>query len=224
MGMSLVVMMVPLSTSTVSLDSAAKPVKMAHSLIKLSYAIQFTSRPSTFRGVHFTAVKPVPPAKIKGFYSLFFIILKRLWPILGQCIWNHYLHKMPFKMLSKRRILRCIRSQDWFAVLNLKDVYIRVYFLSCHRPFLQFAFKGRAWQYKLLYVWLALAPFLKKHFLRLSFSVFTCVYVCSYSILFIYIIWIIYKCLQMSSPWTATLLWWRGLSTRLNLKSYVVGG
>ncbi len=41
-------------------------------------------------------------------------------------------------------------SQDWFAAIDLKNAYFHVSILPRHRPFLLFAFEGRAYQYKVL--------------------------------------------------------------------------
>ncbi len=88
-----------------------------------------------------------------GFYSPYFIVPKKgggLRPILDLCVLNRALYKRPFKMLMQKRIFRCIRPQDWFAAIDLKDAYFHVSILPRHRPFLQFAFEGRAYQYKVL--------------------------------------------------------------------------
>ena len=61
---------------------------------------------------------------------------------------NRSLHRLPFKMLTQKRIFKCIRPQDWFAGIDLKDAYFHVSILPRHRPFLRFAFEGRAYQYK----------------------------------------------------------------------------
>ncbi|KAI2660953.1 Gag-Pol polyprotein [Labeo rohita] len=66
--------------------------------------------------------------------------------------------KLPFKMLTAKRILSCIRHQDWFAAIDLKDAYFHVSILPRHRPFLRVAFEGRAYQYKVLPFGLALSP------------------------------------------------------------------
>ncbi len=58
------------------------------------------------------------------------------------------LHKLPFKMRTRRRIIKCIQPQDWFAAIDLKDAYFHVSILLRHRLFLWFAFEGRAWQYR----------------------------------------------------------------------------
>ncbi len=141
--------------------------------IRLGYAIQFTRRPPKFRGIRFTSVKaadapvlraeiavllakdaiePVPPADMgSGLFSPYFIVPKKvggLRPILDLRVLNRALHKLPFKMLTQKRIFGCIRPLDWFAAIDLKDAYFHVSILPRHRPFLRFAFEGRAYQYK----------------------------------------------------------------------------
>ena len=61
-------------------------------------------------------------------------------------------------MLMQKRIFECIRPQDWFAAIDLKDAYFHVSILPRHRPFLRFAFEGRAYQYKVLPFGLSLSP------------------------------------------------------------------
>ncbi len=151
--------------------------------IRLGYVIQFARRPPKYRGIHFTtvraadapilqaeiavllakdAIEPVPPADMRsGFYSPYFIVPKKgggLRPILDLRVLNRALHRLPFKMLTPKRIFGCVRPQDWFAAIDLKDAYFHVSILPCHRPFLRFAFKGRAYQYKVLPFGLSLSP------------------------------------------------------------------
>ncbi len=84
------------------------------------------------------AIEPVPPAEMRqGFYSPYFIVPKKgggLWPILDLRVLNRALHKLPFKMLTHRRMIKCIQPQDWFAAIDLKDAYIHVSILPRHRP------------------------------------------------------------------------------------------
>ncbi len=61
-------------------------------------------------------------------------------PILDLQVLKWALHKLVFK----------IQPQDWFAAIDLKDAYFHVLILPRHRPFLRFAFEGRALQYKVL--------------------------------------------------------------------------
>ncbi len=151
--------------------------------IRLGYAIQFARRPPKYRGIHSTTVRaadapilraeiavllakdalePVPPADMRsGFYSPYFIVPKKsggLRPILDLRVLNRALHRLPFKMLTPKRIFGCVRPQDWFAAIDLKDAYFHVSILPRHRPFLRFAFEGRAYQYKVLPFGLSLSP------------------------------------------------------------------
>uniref|UniRef100_A0A8C1XTW6 ribonuclease H n=1 Tax=Cyprinus carpio TaxID=7962 RepID=A0A8C1XTW6_CYPCA len=108
------------------------------------------------------AIEPVPPVDMKsGFYSPYFIVPKKtggLRPILDLRALNRALHRLPFKMLTPKRIFECIRPLDWFAAIDLKDAYFHVSLLPRHRPFLRFAFEGQAYQYKVLPFGLALSP------------------------------------------------------------------
>ncbi len=151
--------------------------------IRLGYAIQFARRPPKYRGIHSTtvraadapilraeiavllakeAIEPVPPADMRsGFYSPYFIVPKKsggLRPILDLRVLNRALHRLPFKMLTPKRIFGCVRPRDWFAAIDLKDAYFHVSTLPRHRPFLRFAFEGRAYQYKVLPFGLSLSP------------------------------------------------------------------
>ncbi|KAL0147295.1 hypothetical protein M9458_057397, partial [Cirrhinus mrigala] len=103
-----------------------------------------------------------PGKKMKsGFYSPYFIVPKKsggLRPILDPRALNRSLLRLPFKMLTTKRMLTCIRRQDWFAAIDLKDAYFYVSILPRHRPFLRFAFEGRAYQYKVLPFGLSLSP------------------------------------------------------------------
>ncbi len=151
--------------------------------IRLGYAIQFARRPPKFSGVLETsvraqnapvlreeiavllakgAIEPVPPAEMRqGFYSPYFIVPKKgggLRPILDLRLLNRALHRLPFKMLTHRRMIKCVQPRDWFAAIDLKDAYFHVSILPRHRPFLRFAFEGRAWQYRVLPFGLSLSP------------------------------------------------------------------
>ncbi|KAL0149007.1 hypothetical protein M9458_055622 [Cirrhinus mrigala] len=151
--------------------------------IRLGYAIQFARRPPKFHGVLTTsvqgpntavlraeiavllvkdAIETVPSAEMKkGFYSPYFIVPKKgggLRPILDLRVLNRALLKLPFKMLTLKHILTCVRVQDWFVAIDLKDAYFHVSILPRHRPFLRFAFEGQAYQYKVLPFGLSLSP------------------------------------------------------------------
>ncbi len=94
-----------------------------------------------------------PSSRYEGrvFFSPYFIVPKKsggLRPILGLRILNWAFHKPPFKMLMQNRVFGCIRPQVRSAAFDLKDPYFHVSILPCHRPFLRFAFEGRAYQYR----------------------------------------------------------------------------
>ncbi|KAI2661120.1 ORF V: Enzymatic polyprotein [Labeo rohita] len=109
-----------------------------------------------------TPIETVPSAEMrKGFYSPYFIVPKKgggLRPILDLRILNRTLHKRPFKMLTLKHLFTCVRAQDWFVAIDLKDAYFHVSILPRHRLFLRFAFEGRAYQYRVLPFGLSLSP------------------------------------------------------------------
>ncbi len=175
--------LVPLVRSLGAWLELPRPSRWLLRTIRLGYAIQFARCPPKFRGIRFTsvlskdapvlraevavllakdAIEPVPPAEMKsGFYSPYFIVPKKdsgLRPILDLRVLNRALHKLPFRMLTQRRIFQCVRPFDWFAAIDLKDAYFHVSILPQHRPFLRFAFEGRAYQYKALPFGLSLSP------------------------------------------------------------------
>ena len=178
-----VVPLVPLVRFLSAWSALPSPSRWLLRTISLGYAIQFARHPPKFSSIRFTTVKasdapvlreeiavllakdaiePVPPADMRtGFYSPYFIVPKKgggLRPILDLRVLNRALHRLPFKMLTQKRIFGCVRPRDWFAAIDLKDAYFHVSILPCHRPFLRFAFEGRAYQYKVLPFGLSLSP------------------------------------------------------------------
>ncbi len=153
--------LVPLARSLGAWLTLPSPSRWLLRTIRLGYAIQFARRPPKFRGIRFTSVKaadapvlraeiavllakdakePVPPADMgSGLFSPYFIVPKKgggLRPILDLRVSNRALHKLPFKMLTQKRIFGCVRPLDWFAAIDLKDAYFHVSILPRHRPFL----------------------------------------------------------------------------------------
>ncbi|KAI2668277.1 Transposon Ty3-G Gag-Pol polyprotein [Labeo rohita] len=61
-------------------------------------------------------------------------------------------------MLTIKQVVSQIRSEDWFVTIDLKDAYFHVSILPQHRKFLRFAFRGEAYQYRVLPFGLALSP------------------------------------------------------------------
>ncbi len=86
------------------------------------------------------AIETVPPVERRqGFYSPYFIVPKKrggIRQILDLRVLNRALHKLPFKMRTRRCIIKCIQPQDWFVAIDLKDAYFHVSILLRRRPFL----------------------------------------------------------------------------------------
>ncbi len=141
-----------------------RPSRWLLRTIRLGYAIQFARRPPKFRGNRFTsvlsqdapvlraevavllakdAIQPAPPAEMEsGLYKgPYFIVPKKhggLHPIWDLRVLNRALVKLPFKMLTQRRLFQCVRPFDWVAAIDLKDAYFHVSIL----PRFRFAYKG----------------------------------------------------------------------------------
>ncbi len=145
-----------------------RPSRWLLRTIRLGYAIQFARRPPKFRGNRFTsvlsqdapvlraevavllakdAIQPAPSAEMEsGLYKgPYFIVPKKyggLHPIWNLRVLNRALVKLPFKMLTQRRLFQCVRPFDWVAAIDLKDAYFHVSIL----PRFRFAYEGRAYQ------------------------------------------------------------------------------
>ncbi|KAL0162075.1 hypothetical protein M9458_041471, partial [Cirrhinus mrigala] len=151
--------------------------------VERGYRIQFSAPPPPFNGVFPTLVGPeqglvmeqevatllrkeaievVPPqSRESGFYSRYFIVPKKdggLRPILDLRLLNRSVLRLKFRMLTVRQVVSQIRSEDWFVTIDLKDAYFHVSILPQHRKFLRFAFRGEAYQYRVLPFGLALSP------------------------------------------------------------------
>ncbi|KAI2664009.1 Transposon Ty3-G Gag-Pol polyprotein [Labeo rohita] len=151
--------------------------------VERGYRIQFSAPPPPFNGVSPTLVGPeqglvmeqevatllrkeaievVPPhERESGFYSRYFIVPKKdggLRPILDLRLLNRSVKRLKFKMLTIKQVVSQIRSEDWFVTIDLKDAYFHVSILPHHRKFLRFAFRGEAYQYRVLPFGLAFSP------------------------------------------------------------------
>ncbi len=104
----------------------------------------------------------VPPLDREArFYSRYFIVPKKdggLRPILDLRLLNRSVMRLKFKTLTVKQVVSQIRSEDWFVKIDLKDAYFHVSILPSHRKFLRFAFRGKAYQYRVLPSGLALSP------------------------------------------------------------------
>ncbi len=61
-------------------------------------------------------------------------------------------------MITFKQVVSQIRSEDWFVTVDLKDAYFHISILPQHRNSLRFAFRGRAYQYRVLPFGIALSP------------------------------------------------------------------
>ncbi|KAL0175067.1 hypothetical protein M9458_031035, partial [Cirrhinus mrigala] len=108
------------------------------------------------------AIEVVPPHdRESGIYSRYFIVPKKdggLRPILDLRLLNRSVMRLKFKMLTIKQVVSQIRSEDWFVTIDLKDAYFHVSILPRHRKYLRFAFRGEAYQCRVLPFGLALSP------------------------------------------------------------------
>ncbi len=82
---------------------------------------------------------------VRALQGPYFIVPKKhggLHPIWDLRVLNRALVKLPFKMLTQRRLFQCVRPFDWVAAIDLKDAYFHVSIL----PRFRFAYEGRAYQ------------------------------------------------------------------------------
>lgn len=61
-------------------------------------------------------------------------------------------------MLTPRRLVACIQPNDWFVKIDLKSAYFHIPIHVKHRKYLRFAFRGKAYEFKVLPFGLALSP------------------------------------------------------------------
>ncbi len=151
--------------------------------VEKGYRIQFGAPPPPFKGLCLTSTNPeqalvleqevssllrkeaievVPPLDRESrFYSRYFVVPKKdggLRPILDLRLLNRSVSRLKFRMLTVKQVVSQIRSEDWFVTIDLKDAYFHVSILPSHRKFLRFAFRGKAYQYRVLPFGLALSP------------------------------------------------------------------
>ncbi len=104
------------------------------------------------------AIEQVSASRRDGcFVQPLFGVPKReggLCPILDLGPINRALGKRPFGMLTLKQILAQIRPGDWFASMDLKDVYFHIQIAPHHRRFskvcCQLSRKSTAFQYSVL--------------------------------------------------------------------------
>ncbi len=160
--------------------------------VEKGYRIQFGAPPPPFKGLFLTCVSPeqalileqevisllrkeaievVPPLdRESGFYSRYFVVPRKdggLRPILDLWLLNRSVMCLKFRMLTVKQVVSQIRSEDWFVTIDLKYAYFHISILPSHRKFLRFAFRGKAYQYRVLPFGLTLSPELSQSAWRL---------------------------------------------------------
>lgn len=86
----------------------------------------------------------------RGFYSLYFLILKKLGglrPILDLRLLNIFIRKTKFRMVT---LISIILSLPWFAALNMKDTHFHINIHVAHHRFLLFYVGNNHYQFKVL--------------------------------------------------------------------------
>ncbi|KAL0201494.1 hypothetical protein M9458_004681, partial [Cirrhinus mrigala] len=154
-----------------SVEATAKCICMgpAHCRARLSHLIRRSAATFQWDLPHCgepragkEAIEVVPPHdRESGFYSRYFIVPKKdegLRPFLDLRQLNRSVMWLKFRMLTVSQVVSQIRSEDWFVTIDLKDAYFLVSILPQHRKFLRFAFRGEAYQYRVLPFGLALSP------------------------------------------------------------------
>ncbi len=176
-----VVPLVPLVRSLRAWLALPSPSRWLIRTIRLGYAIQFARRPPQVQGcpLHFSEscrypclacgdrsptgegrdrAGPSGRYEVRVLQPLLHCTQEKRWVTTDLGSASFESEPSQAKMLTQKHIFECIRPRDWFAAIDLKDVYFYVSILPRHRPFLRFAFEGQAYQYKVLPFGLALSP------------------------------------------------------------------
>ena len=107
------------------------------------------------------AIEEVPRSS-RGILSIFFVVPKPgkdEWrPILDLSSLNLWVETRGFKMLTCNQVLKSLRNGDWMIKLDLQDAYLQIPIHPDSRPFLQFSFLNRRFQFKVLPFGLTTAP------------------------------------------------------------------
>ena len=150
--------------------------------LRRGYALQFARKPPSFCGVLKTrlrssaaviqeeitsllqrgaVVEVAPEQARKGFYSPYFLVPKKsggMRPILDLRVLNAAIVQRPFRMLTVKQLLECVRPGDWMTSVDLKDAYFHIPIVPEHRKFLRFAVGESCYEYQRLPFGYSLAP------------------------------------------------------------------
>lgn len=145
--------LVPLVQSLGAWLALPNPSHWLMRTVRLRNSIQFVRCPSRFNIILFTlvagkdapvlcaeivvlvvkdAIEPVPPTEMeKGFYSSYYHTEERLWVTMNPrpASFESGLAQVPVQNVEAEAHSDINHQQDWFAAINLKDVYFPVLIL-----------------------------------------------------------------------------------------------
>jgi hypothetical protein len=104
-----------------------------------------------------------------GFTSPLFVIPKKtgdLRPVLNLRRLNEFLPKIPFKMETVQQICLLLNKGDYLTSIDLRDAFLHVPIHPSSRRFLQFLWRDKLYQFKVLPFGLSLAPLIFTKVLR----------------------------------------------------------
>lgn len=103
----------------------------------------------------------IEPSTGPGFTSQLFVIPKKtgeLRPVLNLRRLNQHLPIQPFKMETISQVVHLIKRNDFLTSIDLRDAFLHVPIHPSSRRYLQFQWRGKLYQFKVLPFGLSLAP------------------------------------------------------------------
>jgi len=103
----------------------------------------------------------IEPCTGPGFSSQLFVIPKKtgeLRPVLNLRRLNQYLPIQPFKMETISQVVHLTKRNDYLTSIDLRDAFLHVPIHPSSRRYLQFQWRGKLYQFKVLPFGLSLAP------------------------------------------------------------------
>ena len=112
-----------------------------------------------------------------GFYSSVFVVPKHtggLWPILNLKHFNCYMPVPSFKMPTIRHVWQHIQHDDYAFSIDLQDAYLHIAIVKHHHHFLRFVWHNMPYQWKVLPLGLAIAPWVFTALTKLILFLWCC--------------------------------------------------
>jgi hypothetical protein len=106
--------------------------------------------------------KAIEEATEEGFSSRIFTIPKKtgdLRPVLNLRPLNQYITPPHFKMESIKMVCNIINRKDYLTSIDLQDAFLHILIHPTSRKYLQFHWKGKQFQFRVLPFGLSLAPY-----------------------------------------------------------------